>query len=213
MNKSEAAYVLEEIDKLFPNAGCELDYRTHFELLIAIVLSAQTTDKRVNIVTKDLFKKYGSASLLAKADFVDVKNLISSIGLANNKAKNIIALSNDIIDKFDGEVPNTFDELISLPGVGRKTANVMLVEAFKIPAIPVDTHVERVSKRLGFAPNNADVLIVEEKLSKYIDKDKWIKAHHLFIHFGRYFCKASAPSCSVCPLYDKCKYKKKKDGK
>ncbi|MGB4985681.1 MAG: endonuclease III, partial [Erysipelotrichaceae bacterium] len=179
------------------------------ELLIAVVLSAQTTDVSVNKVTPNLFSKYPDIVSLANADLVDVKSLINSIGLYNTKAKNIILLCEKIISDYNGEVPDDINQLMSLPSVGRKTANVVLSEYFNIPAIAVDTHVERVSKRLGLANKKDDVLMVEKKLQKKIAKEQWHFTHHLLIYFGRYFCKSKNPLCDQCPFVDFCKESKK----
>ena len=182
-NKDDLKVILDEIEVLFPNAGCELIYHNIFELLIAVMLSAQTTDKSVNVVTPSLFEKYPNAFMLSNAEYEDVKEIIKRIGLSNVKAKNIIAASKMIVEVYDGNVPNKLEELIKLPGVGRKTANVVMSEGYKIPRIAVDTHVERVSKRLGIVPFSADVLDVEERLMDLIDQDKWHKSHHLLLFF------------------------------
>jgi endonuclease-3 len=204
-----AKYILETLDQMFPNATVELDHKNHFELLIAVVLSAQTTDVAVNKVTPALFTKYPTPYDLAKADEKDIENYIKTIGLYRNKAKNIKALSNQLVELFEGKVPSTREDLESLPGVGRKTANVVLSNAFYIPALAVDTHVARVSQRLGFAKFGDSVLTIENKLMKKIPKDKWQQAHHQFIFFGRYHCLARNPKCNECPLFDVCKYKDK----
>jgi len=199
--------IFETLKGMFPEAKCELDYTNAFELLVSVVLSAQTTDKRVNIVTKDLFKKYPNPNALASADYDDVKEIIKSIGLASTKAKNIINLSHELDIKFNGIVPNTREELMMLPGVGRKTANVMLGVYYHIPAIAVDTHVSRVANRLGLSEND-DVLKIEEDLMKFFDKDKWSDAHHYLLFFGRYFCLSQKPNCEKgidCPFKDICK--------
>lgn len=197
------------LNELYPFARCELNYTTPFELLIAVMLSAQTTDASVNKVTPNLFSKYKDASNLAKANLSDVENIIKSIGLYKNKAKNIIATSKIIDEVYKGNVPSNMEELTSLPGVGRKTANVMLVEGFKIPAFPVDTHVERVSKRLGIAKANDSVETVERKITKLFAKKDYGLLHHQFIFFGRYFCKAIKPNCENCIFLNRCKIKKK----
>ena len=204
-----ADFILETLDQMFPNATVELNHNNHFELLIAVVLSAQTTDVAVNKVTPALFTKYPTPYDLAKADEKDIENYIKTIGLYRNKAKNIKALSNQLVELFEGKVPSTREDLESLPGVGRKTANVVLSNAFYIPALAVDTHVARVSQRLGFAKFGDSVLTIENKLMKKIPKDKWQQAHHQFIFFGRYHCLARNPKCNECPLFDVCKYKDK----
>jgi len=184
---------------MFPDAKCELDYTNLYELIIAVALSAQTTDVRVNIVTKELFKAYPDCYSLAKASYYDVLNIIKSVGLSNTKSKNIIALANELVNRFDGKVPHTMEELITLPGVGRKTSNVVLAEGFGIPAIAVDTHVARIANRLGFS-NSEDVLKIEQDLMNQIEKEKWHQTHHMLIFFGRYFCKAKNPNCEECPF-------------
>lgn len=209
MQKSNIDYILENLEVLFPDAGCELNYNNVFELIIAVSLSAQTTDKSVNKITPELFKKYPTPHLLANAKLEDVEEIIKSIGLYKNKSKNIINLSKILVEKFNGIVPNNQNDLESLPGVGRKTANVVLTEGFKIPRIPVDTHVDRVSKRFGLIDNNATVLDVENKLMSLIEESKWHKAHHLLLFMGRYKCLAKNPKCSDCFYKENCKYDKK----
>ncbi|AUD65045.1 endonuclease III [Tenericutes bacterium MZ-XQ] len=204
-----ADYILETLDQMFPNATVELKHNNNFELLVAVALSAQTTDIAVNKVTPALFNKYPTPYELSKADEKDIEKCIKTIGLYRNKAKNIKALSKDLVDKFEGEVPSNRKDLESLPGVGRKTANVVLSNAFHIPALAVDTHVARVSVRLGFAKVGDSVLTIENKLMRKIPKDKWQQAHHQLIFFGRYHCLARNPKCSVCPLFDMCKFKEK----
>ncbi len=198
--------IMRSLDQLFPDARCELDHNNHFQLLIAVVLSAQTTDQRVNMVTPELFEKYPDAAALASAELSDVERIIKPIGLYHNKAINIIKLSNALLDRFDGDVPNDREELEALPGVGRKTANVILSNCFDVPAFAVDTHVSRVSKRLGIADEDDDVGKIEEKLMNYFPEDRWGKLHHQFIFFGRYKCKAAKPDCQDCPLKGICNH-------
>ncbi|MBR6517739.1 MAG: endonuclease III [Bacilli bacterium] len=205
-NRQELEEILLEIEKLFPNASCELVYHNLYELLIAVMLSAQTTDKSVNLVTPNLFMKYPTALSLSNAEYDDVKSIIARLGLSSNKAKNIIATSKMLVEKYNGVVPSTLEELITLPGVGRKTANVVLSEGYKIPRIAVDTHVERVSKRLGIVSDSASVLDVEQTLMKLIDEPLWHKSHHLLLFFGRYFCLAKKPNCENCFYKNKCSY-------
>mgnify|MGYP003434302785 FL=1 len=205
-NKEELKDILVEIEKMFPNAGCELVYHNVFELLIAVMLSAQTTDKSVNIVTPALFKKYPNAKQLANADILEVKEIIKRIGLYSNKSKNIIAASKVLVEKYNGEVPCDLIKLMELPGVGRKTANVVLSEGFKIPRIAVDTHVERVSKRLGISNYDDSVLDVEMRLMELIDENKWHQSHHLLLFFGRYFCLAKKPNCENCFYKKSCTF-------
>lgn len=202
--------VLNEFDRLFPNAKCELNYSNELELLIAVMLSAQTTDASVNRLTKTLFQKYRSVEDYAKAPLKELENDIRTIGLYRNKAKNVKAMAQKLIDEFDGQVPCNHDALQTLPGVGRKTANVVISEGFRVPAIAVDTHVERISKRLGLAQKNDSVLTVEKKLMRKIPKERWIKTHHQMIFFGRYHCKSMNPQCQNCQLIDICKEPKRK---
>lgn len=196
--------VLNVIDEMFPDAKCELKHENPWQLLIAVMMSAQTTDKSVNANTEHLFQKYQSVDDFANADLKELENDIRKIGLYRNKAKNIIGICQALIRDFNGEVPKTHKELETLPGVGRKTANVVLSVAFEQPALAVDTHVERVSKRLKLAKKDDTVLEVEKKLCKAIPRQRWIKTHHQLIFFGRYFCKATSPMCLECPLFDIC---------
>lgn len=198
--------ILDEIYKMFPNAHCELIYHNVFELAVATILSAQTTDKSVNKVTPELFRKYPTPSDLANADYFDVLETIKTIGLSRTKSKNIIAFAKKLAEEYNSELPVSFELLQTFPGIGRKTANVVLTEGFKVPRIPVDTHVERVSKRLGICSNDDSILKVEETLMEHIEEDKWHLAHHLLLFFGRYHCFARNPKCNDCPLKNKCNY-------
>lgn len=200
--------ILNEFDRLFPDAHCELNYSTPLELLIAVMLSAQTTDASVNKLTVSLFQKYKTVEDYANAPIHELENDLRKIGLFRNKAKNVKAMAQMLIDDFDGEVPANHEALQTLPGVGRKTANVVISEGFKVPAIAVDTHVERVSKRLKLAYQNDSVLTVEKKLMRKIPEDRWIKTHHQMIFFGRYHCKSQNPLCEDCRLTHLCRYKK-----
>ena len=199
--------VFNYLDELIPEPKCELNYNKDYELLIAVMLSAQTTDKRVNMVTSVLFNKYPTLESLANADIEDIKNIIKSLGYTK-KAFNTIEISRILLEKSDGIVPNDRAFLESLPGVGRKTANVVLGELFHEQVIAVDTHVSRVAIRLGFAKKNDDVYTIEKKLVKKIPKDKRFKLHHQFLLFGRYYCKAIKPECDNCKLKDICKEKR-----
>ncbi|MBE0701154.1 MAG: endonuclease III [Acholeplasmataceae bacterium] len=201
--------ILKTFDVMFPDATVELKYANHFELLIAVVLSAQTTDASVNKITPNLFKKYPTPDLMASASLDDLEQMIRYIGLYRNKAKNIKSLSEQLVLKHQGQIPCKREDLETLPGVGRKTANVVLSNAFGIPALAVDTHVARVSVRLGFANLDDNVLEIEKKLMEHIPKSSWQKAHHQFIFFGRYHCLAKKPKCQVCPLFDICTFKNK----
>ena len=200
--------ILNYLEELYPKAHCELTYHKDYELLIAIVLSAQTTDKRVNMVTPILFSKYKTINKLAQAELKDIENIIRPIGTFKKKSIFIKEIANRILKDHNGIVPNDRNYLKTLPGVGNKTINVFLAEYYKIPAIAVDTHVERVSKRLRLCKQSATVLEVEKTLMKKIPKEKWIKTHHQFIFFGRYKCKAIKPICNNCKLQTKCKYYK-----
>lgn len=196
--------ILDAIEVLFPNAQCELLHETPFQLLVAVVLSAQTTDASVNKVTPGLFAKWPDAKSLMHAPLPEVEDAIRTIGLYRTKARNIIALSQSLEDNFHGVVPSSYKELQSLPGVGRKTANVVRSVSFDIPAFAVDTHVERVSKRLGLAKVEDNPLKVEEKLKRKISRSRWNQGHHDMIFFGRYFCTAKKPRCSECPFQSFC---------
>ena len=195
------------LNKILPNAKCELNYNKDYELLIATVLSAQTTDKRVNEVTKKLFNKYDVYSL-KDADKKDVEQIIRPIGTYTKKAVYCIEIAKSLVKDYDGHVPNNRKYIESLPGAGRKTANVVLSNLYDVPAIAVDTHVERVSKRLGLVKEYDDVRKVEEKLKRKFKKESWSKLHHQLVLFGRYYCKAKNPQCDNCELKDICRYKK-----
>lgn len=199
--------IIEYLDELFPNPRCELNYNKDYELLIAVMLSAQTTDKRVNMVTDILFKKYDTLDKLANANLNDIINIIRPIGTFNKKANNIISISKSLIEDKNGIVPNDRNYLESLSGVGRKTTNVVLSNLYGVPCIAVDTHVSRVSKRLGIAKKNDDVLVIEKKLNKFFPKEKLNRLHHQLVLFGRYFCKAQKPNCENCKLKNICKKK------
>ncbi|WLR53058.1 endonuclease III [Bacillus tianshenii] len=197
--------VLDTMAEMFPDAHCELNHRNSFDLLIAVVLSAQCTDNLVNKVTKDLFQKYKTPEDYIAVPLEELQQDIRSIGLYRNKSKNIRKLCEQLIEKHGGEVPNDRKALENLPGVGRKTANVVLSVAFDVPALAVDTHVERVSKRLGICRWKDSVLEVEKTLMRKIPEEEWSDAHHRLIFFGRYHCKAQAPKCEVCPLLELCR--------
>lgn len=198
--------ILEELNTLFPNAECELNHTNSFELLIAVMLSAQTTDKSVNKLTDSLFAKYHTPSDYINAPIEELMQDLKSIGLYKNKAKNLQKMSKSLIENFGGIVPSSQEKLESLAGVGRKTANVVLSVWFDVPRIAVDTHVDRVSKRLKLAYNTDSVLQVEKKLMRKLPKDKWSDTHHKMIFFGRYHCTARNPKCENCNLKDICRY-------
>lgn len=195
---------LKRLHGKYPDAYCELTHKNPYELLIATILSAQCTDERVNKVTPDLFKKYGTPQAMAAAPVEKIEDLIKSTGFYKNKAKNIKQCSQDISDKYHGEVPQDVDSLVALAGVGRKTANVVLGVAFEIPnGIVVDTHVSRISQRLGLAKNKTPEKI-EQDLLQIVPKKNWIKVSHQMIFLGRQICKARNPQCEICPLNPIC---------
>ncbi|WP_426453643.1 endonuclease III [Paenibacillus sp. S-38] len=210
MNNTQARVILDTIAGMFPDAHCELNHSNPFELTIAVLLSAQCTDETVNKVTATLFSKYRKPEDYLAVPLEELEQDIRRIGLYRNKAKNIQALCAILLDKYDGEVPQEHEKLVELPGVGRKTANVVVSNAFGVPAIAVDTHVERVSKRLGFAAHKDSVLEVEKKLMKRVPREEWTDTHHRLIFFGRYHCKAQNPNCGECPLLDLCREGKKR---
>lgn len=195
------------LEELYPNAFCELKFNKDYELLMAVVMSAQTTDKRVNQVTEVLFKKYDTLEKLKDADISDIEDIIRPIGTYHKKAVFIKEIARVLVDCYDAKMPQDRKKLESLPGVGRKTVNVVLSVLYNYPAIAVDTHVERVSKRLGLAYKNDGVYDVEMKLQKRFKKENWSKRHHQLIFFGRYKCKAQNPDCANCKLFDICKFK------
>jgi endonuclease-3 len=202
MNPSQ---IIKNLELMFPDAKCELLYNNDWQLLIAILLSAQCTDKKVNAITPILFSKYPSLKDLKAASFDELEKIIHPLGLSNNKAKNIIALASILHDCYNDKVPNNKDQLIKLPGIGNKTANVMLIEYFNIPAFPVDTHVSRVSKRLGLCNEEDNVETIEKKLTQLFKESEWALLHLRMVLFGRYICKAINPSCDDCLLKDICK--------
>lgn len=210
LNLKQIRYCLDTIAEMFPDAEGELNHSNPFELLIAVVLSAQCTDKLVNKITADLFQKYKTPEDYLAVPLEELQHDIRSIGLYRTKAKNIQKLCQVLIENHEGEVPETKEELMKLAGVGRKTANVVASIAFNEPAIAVDTHVERVSKRLGICRWKDSVLEVEETLMRKIPREEWSVTHHRLIFFGRYHCKARNPNCPECPLLDLCREGKKR---
>jgi endonuclease-3 len=210
MNKKQVRSILDTIGGMFPDAHCELNHANAFELTIAVLLSAQCTDETVNKVTATLFQKYKRPEDYIAVPLEELQQDIRRIGLFRNKAKNIQGLCAILLDKYSGEVPMLHEQLVELPGVGRKTANVVVSNAFGVPAIAVDTHVERVSKRLGVANGKDSVLEVEKKLMKLVPLEEWTLTHHRLIFFGRYHCKAQNPQCNSCPLIDSCREGKKR---
>lgn len=202
---TKANEVYNLIKGRFEVAKCELEFKNNFELLVAVILSARCTDKKVNQVTKSLFKIYPTPKSLATASLDDVEKAIYSCGFYKNKAKNLVNMAKDLVERFDGEVPSNFDDLLSLSGVGRKTANVCLFVGFGTPAIAVDTHVFRLSNRLGLCKSTTPI-DTELALQKLIDKDKWGEFHHLLVLFGRYVCKSQKPLCHECELRKLCNF-------
>ena len=205
MNKNKSNEIVNILKEIITNPKPELDFKNNYELITAVILSAQTTDKKVNMVTKELFLKYPDYNALGMANIDDVIAIIKPLGLANNKAKSIINMAKMVNEEYNGILPNTIEGLTKLPGVGRKTASVVLALGFNIPAMPVDTHLHRMAIRLGYINDGDDVLKAEEAYKKYLPRDMWIEAHHLFLLFGRYHCKSQNPECDGCKLSKYCK--------
>lgn len=203
MMKKNILLINNYLDELIPNPICELNYQKDYELVIAVMLSAQTTDKGVNKVTSILFKKYNSLEKLASSNIEDIKEIIKPIGNYNKKANNIIEISKILINKYNKQVPKTYEELEILPGIGRKSANVIRSEIYKIPSFAVDTHVIRVTNRLGLVKTK-DPVIIEKELEKIFKKSDWIRKHQQLVLFGRYYCKAKNPDCKNCKLLNIC---------
>ena len=202
--KARAKAVIRKLDKQYPDAECSLTFKNPFELLVATILSAQCTDARVNMVTKDLFKRYTSVKQYAEADLDELSEIIRSTGFFRNKAKNLIGMANALRERHGGRVPKTLAELAALPGVGRKTANVVLGNAFGIDeGVVVDTHVKRISNRLGFTKHQ-DPVKIEQDLIELIPQKRWTLFPHLMIQHGRAICQARKPKCEICPIHDLC---------
>lgn len=208
MTKEQINTFFTFLDERFPDAKCALNYSKDYELLIAVMLSAQTTDKAVNIATSALFSTYKSLEELANAPLEDIENKIAFLGMYHNKAKNIIGIAKKLLTDTDGMVPNDHDYLVTLPGVGNKTRNCVLAELFNEPYLAVDTHVQRISKRLNLVNSKDDPLEMEKKLLKIIPKERLIKTNHQIIWFGREICKAQSPHCNECKACEFCKYYK-----
>ncbi len=204
MLKERTNYILDTLQKIFPDAHCELVHHNIYELSVAVILSAQAKDERVNMVTPILFAKYPDLTSLSRAEVKDVKAIIQHLGLADAKSKNIIAFSQKVLSEFSGLIPKTLEELITLPGVGRKTANVILSVGHNLPGLAVDTHVSRVSKRLGLVSDDDSVEVIEHKLKQMFEPDVWGYLHHCLIFFGRYMCLAKKPLCEKCPFNNIC---------
>ena len=207
--KQDVLEIIKAVDELYINPKCELVFSSNYELLVAVILSAQCTDKRVNQVTSVLFKEYNTPEKMITLSQEQLEEKIRSCGFFHNKAKHILDCSKDLIDKYNGEIPANKKELMALAGVGEKTANVVLATAFNVPAIAVDTHVFRVSNRLGLAKSK-DVFKTQKQLEKVLPKDKWIKFHYALVLHGRYVCKSQRPNCDGCTLRDYCDFYKKK---
>ena len=209
--KKEAKKTIEILKEFYPDATCSLDFKTPFQMVIAVMLSAQCTDERVNKTTPELFAKYGTPELMSKADIKELEKIVHPCGFYKNKAKNMKACSQMLIDKFDGQVPDNMEELQTLPGVGRKSANVVMLEAFHNPqGIAVDTHAKRISNRIGFS-NESEPEKIEQDLLKQIPKEMYYDVNHLLVWHGRNICDARKPKCEDCPVKMYCKeYKNKK---
>ncbi len=203
MNKKKILEVLDVLETLYPNAECELNFNDRFQLIVAVALSAQTTDKSVNKITPKLFEEYPDAYALAEADIEHVAKLIRTIGMYKTKSKNIVNMAKGIVSDYGGSVPGSYDELIKLSGVGRKTANVVLSVGFNEQRIAVDTHVFRVSNRIGMV-NESDVLKTEKALMKKVPESRWSRTHHLLIFHGRRCCTARNPNCVNCAIDPLC---------
>ncbi len=209
INKLKAKEIVDYLGSLFTNPKCFLNYNKDYELLIAVMLSAQTTDVSVNKATETLFKEFDSLNKLANADIKEIEKHIKFLGLYKNKSKNIIEISKTLLNNYNGIVPNDKNELVKLPGVGNKTANVVLVELFKKQEFPVDTHINRIAKRLGIAWENDDILTVEKKLKDFFKDFDFIRLHHQIILFGRNICSAKKPRCDECKISKLCEFYKK----
>lgn len=205
LNQTQIREVLDKLQILYPDAHCELNFQTPYELLISTILSAQSTDKRVNIVTSELFKKHNTPQTMLQLTQEELQEEIRTIGFFRNKSKNILNTSRIIMESYDGEVPESREELMTLPGVGRKTANVVMSNAFGMQAIAVDTHVFRVSNRIGIA-DSKNVEDTEKDLMANIPENEWTQTHHLLIFHGRQTCKARSPKCEICTIKDVCFY-------
>ncbi|MGL4971972.1 MAG: endonuclease III [Culicoidibacterales bacterium] len=212
MNSKERVEKIEQVfQELYPNAECELNYANTFQLLVAVMLSAQTTDINVNKATPGLFAAFPTPQAMMSASLAELEEQIKTLGLFRTKAKNLQLLSRDLVELYQGEVPKETSALVALAGVGQKTANVVQAVGFGIPALAVDTHVHRVSQRLGLVRKGSDVVATERNLKRKIPREHWIKFHHQAIFFGRYHCKAKNPDCKNCLLFDLCQEKKRFD--
>ena len=202
---NNATLIENYLDEILPNVGCELIYHKDYELLLAVMLSAQTTDKAVNKATEPLFAKYPTLGELALLSPDDLYPYIGKLGMYKTKANNVIGIAKGLLERFDGKVPNNREYLESLPGIGRKSANVVLNNIYDVPAFAVDTHVSRVAKRIGISKSD-DVRVIEEDLMNLFPKEKWGRLHHQFLLFGRFICKAKNPNCKDCLFFKECTY-------
>lgn len=209
MERMSVEEILDHIEALYPDAHCELEHRNNYEMAVAVILSAQTTDASVNKVTPALFARYPAISDLAEGDQEEIESLISSLGLHRAKARSIKGFARGVMERFNGEIPSGMEELTSLPGVGRKCANVIQSECFGVPALAVDTHVSRISRRLGLCYQKDDPETIERKLKRKIPRERWSRTHHQMIFFGRYLCHARSPECARCPFTGICREKNK----
>ena len=210
--KKNILAIIQKFDELYADPKCELVFHSDYELLVAVILSAQCTDKRVNKVTEKLFKDYNTAQKMITLSQGELEEKIRSCGFFHNKAKHILMASKELVEKYDGNLPSNKEELKALAGVGEKTANVVLATAFNVPAIAVDTHVFRVSNRLGLA-NGKTVSKVQKDLEKNLPKEKWIKFHYALVLHGRYICKSQRPNCEECKVKELCKFYNNKNKK
>ncbi len=205
MNYTKAKIILDNIASHFTKIGCELNFNSPYELLVAVILSSQCTDKRVNMVTKELFKVASTPQQMIDLGEEKISKIIYPCGFYSVKAKNLVNCSKKLIENFNGQVPSTMDKLLTLDGVGRKTASVILAEIFNIPALAVDTHVFRVSNRIGLS-NSKNVKECEKQLTSLLPKEKWKETHYSLVLFGRYYCKAKGNKCEECKIKHECKY-------
>lgn len=209
MQHMKVEEILQYLDEMYPDAHCELVHHNNYEMAVAVILSAQTTDASVNKVTPELFRRFPDLQSLAEGSLKDIEDCIRQLGLYRNKAISIRGFARSVINNYDGVIPHTMEELTTLPGVGRKCANVILSECFHVPALAVDTHVSRIAKRLGLAYQKDDVNTIERKLKRKIPEERWTKTHHQMIFFGRYKCHARNPQCDNCPFLTICHEKNK----
>lgn len=206
MNKKEAVEIIKKLKEYYPDATCSLDFKTPFEMVISVMLSAQCTDERVNKTTPSLFEKYSTPQSICDMELEELERIIHPCGFYKNKAKNIKAMAKEILEKYNGKVPETMEELITLPGVGRKSANVVMLEAFNNPqGIAIDTHAKRIANRVGLSKNTVPEK-VEQDILKLIPKEYYKDVNHLLVWHGRKICNARKPKCNECPIKKYCRY-------